>query len=729
MIVLSLIRGSMKSIFKFLCIAVLSLNLALPAQAQNQSTSQVSHSSVPTTVSKMNEVTVTAKKENDNSGDEVGNFLPDTQGTKIYKGKKTSVVKLVDAPQVSNSNFRQALVKVPGVILAEESTPLFSLGYRGLNPDRAQFIQVLKDGVPIHADMFGYPEAYFVPPLDSIEKIEVIRGGAGLMFGPQPGGAINFVTPMPAEDTPLRLESSNAFGSHDYFSTYDSLTGKVGKFGYHGYFHERQSSGFRTGNSDYEVISSSVKVTADPTDTSKITMVFDQYNEEHGEPGGLTRAQFDRDATVTIREWDRFRLERYFGSAKYENKLDDATQFEAVVYGGHYRRWSKRQNGGGFGTVTGTTNSISEQDFYNLGFEERLRHDYEFLNGEHTVSFGTHTFMSHSPIIGQTGAQTFSESGIMDTVTVRDTWAFAPFVENLFRWGKFSITPGFRMENIWQRINEKLRRTGRQPDKHKGYDFEPLFGLGMAYEIAQGIEAYSNISQSYRPKLFTQTIPTGATQVINEDLQEGKGVQYDFGFRGKRHPFWNWDIDYFLMSFTNQIGTSGNTVTNGGRAHYQGVEMFQEFDLMGAFDYFKNTNHSQKWGGLAPFFTMTLLDAEYSAGAFKDRAPAYAPQYNLRTGLNYRWRDRAKVSLTGTFLGDHFGDDASSANMTVPSYKVWDLTVEVNLLKNVKNVFDMGLFGGINNLFDEKYFSRVTSGGIDPADGRNIYGGVKVQLG
>ncbi len=674
-----------------------------------------------------NEVEVTAPREPE---DKTSSFMPEVDGTKIYAGKKSTTVRLTQKPQVTNSNYRQALAQVPGLVLAEESTPLLSIGYRGLNPDRAQFMQVLKDGIPIHADMFGYPEAYYTPPLDSVEKIEFIRGGAGLMYGPQPGGALNFVTPMPASDTPLRLQSSNAFGSHDYFSTYNALTGTVGMMGYYGYFHERQSSGFRDRNSDYEVLSSSVKVTADPTEDSKVTMVFDQYNEEHGEPGGLTRAQFDRDSSLTTRDWDRFRLERYYGSMKYENKIDDATHLDLLVYGGHYRRWSKRQNGGGFGTVpTGSTNSISEQDFYNLGFEERLRHDYEFLNGEHTASIGTHTFFSHSPITGATGARPFSETGIMDTVTVRDTWAFSPFFENLFRWGRFTLTPGVRLENIWQRVNEKLRRTGRPPTKQKTYDFAPMFGLGMTYEVVKGIEAYGNISQSYRPKLFSQTIPTGATQVVNEDLEEGKGVQYDFGFRGKRYPFWNWDISYFLMSFTNQIGTSGNTVTNGGRAHYQGLEFFQELDLVGAWDYLKDTKHAEKYGSLAPFFTMTLLDAEYSAGTFKDRAPAYAPKYNVRTGVHYRWRDRAKVSFEGTFLDDHFGDDNSTLTMTVPSYKVWDLTMEVNLLKNVKDVFDLSLFGGINNLFNEKYFSRVTSGGIDPADGRNIYGGVKINLG
>jgi len=36
------------------------------------------------------------------------------------------------------------------------------------------------------------------------------------------------------------------------------------------------------------------------------------------------------------------------------------------------------------------------------------------------------------------------------------------------------------------------------------------------------------------------------------------------------------------------------------------------------------------------------------------------------------------------------------------------------------------LFAGINNVFNEHYFPRVTSVGIDPADGRNYYGGVKL---
>ena len=679
----------------------------------------------------LKEVTVKAPK-----GDATRPFLPDVQGTKINAGKKTSQVNLVkELPAISNNNFRQALVKVSGLLLSEETTPLFSVGYRGLEPHRAQFIQVLKDGAPIHADMFGYPEAYYVPPLQTIEKIEFIRGGAGLMYGPQPGGALNFVTYTPALGTKVRLHSENVFGSDNYFSTYEALTGTVGPLGYQGYFHERQGDGFRNANSDFEVISSGVKTVINQTGDSRLIMTYDEYHEEHGEPGGLTRAQFDEDASVNTREYDRFRLERYYSGIKYEKEFSEQMQFDFLTYGGHYRRYSKRQRGGGFGTVPSganvNSNDIEEQDFYNLGFEPRFRHNYELFGNGHALTLGTHAFMSHSPRQDQRGAGPAADSGTLRKDAIRDSWYLSVFLENLFRFGKLSITPGVRLEHFWQRINERLNldKTTVPLADNNEFDFAPLFGLGIVYEVVKGIEAYTNISQSYRPKIFTQAVPTGTNQVINEDLEEGEAVQYDFGLRGKPLPFLAWDIDYFLLSFSNQIGTEGNRVVNAGRARHHGLELFTEVDLVGAYDYFNETNHVEAIGSLAPFVTLTLLDAEFSAGPFEGREPQYAPQYNFRFGTVYRWRDRVKISLVGTFVDAHFADDVSTANRFIPSYKVWDLTGELNLLKNVYGKFDLGIFGGINNITDEHYYARVRSDGVDPAYGRNIYGGVKVSLG
>ncbi|MBU3758700.1 MAG: TonB-dependent receptor [Candidatus Omnitrophica bacterium] len=684
----------------------------------------------PSEPSVLGTVLVQATAENPRSS-----FLPEAAGTRIYSGKKTQRVSLEALPAIANNNYRQALAQTPGLLLSEESTPLLSVGYRGLDPHRAQFTQVLQDGVPIHADMFGYPEAYYAPVMQTLEAVEFLHGGAGLMYGPQPGGALNFVTRRPAADTALRLSSENLFGSDHLFSTYQSMSGTLGPVGYLGHFHERQGEGFRRQNSDYEVIAGGLKTVLDLDPESRLTINYDEYHEEHGEPGGITRRQFDEDASASTREFDRFRLERYYGSARYEKELSEEARLDAVVYGGHYRRYSKRQRGGGFGLVpsgaAASSNDIEEQDFYNFGFEPRVRRDYDALAETHTLTLGAHTFMSHSPRTDQRGASPAADSGLLRKLSARDSWYLSVFAENAFRWAKLTVTPGVRFENFWQRIEEKTNadKTAVGLADEKQFDFVPLMGLGVSYEVMRRIEVYSNISQGYRPKIFSQSVPTGTNQVVNSNLEPGKSWQMDAGVRGRPLPFLSWDASYFLLELNNQVGSVGNSVQNVGDLRNHGLELFTDADLVGWLDHVQGTRRGEKLGSLSPFVTATFIDGEYREGPNSGRQPQYAPKYNLRTGLNYDRHERIKVSFFGTFLGKHFADDASSPERFIPSYKVWDLTGEFQFLKNAFGKFDMSLFGGINNLFDEHYYARVRADGIDPANGRNVYGGLKILLG
>jgi outer membrane receptor protein involved in Fe transport len=74
-------------------------------------------------------------------------------------------------------------------------------------------------------------------------------------------------------------------------------------------------------------------------------------------------------------------------------------------------------------------------------------------------------------------------------------------------------------------------------------------------------------------------------------------------------------------------------------------------------------------------------------------------------------------------VGDSFGDDGNSAERYVPAHMVWDLTGEAKIYKDVLSVN-----AGINNIFNEDYYSRVTDAGIDPAWGRNYYIGFSLKF-
>jgi Fe(3+) dicitrate transport protein len=281
--------------------------------------------------------------------------LPEVEGTRINSGKKTSFVKPEEFPSVANNDYREVTATTPGIIVSEEpSSPIINFGYRGLDSQRSEFTQVSKDGISIKNEQFGFPETHYTPVLDAVERIEFIRSGAALQFGPQPGGAINFVMKMPRRDAAFHFLTKNLIGSDELYQNYTSLDGTVGNFGYFTYFDHRQREGFREANSGYEVNAGSARVVYDITTDSRFILTVDGYDENHGEPGGLRRHEpgvadppgsvlYEVDRNATSRFFDRFRLERDYAVLEYQKMFSEHTQLEFKSFGGYLSRWSKRQ--------------------------------------------------------------------------------------------------------------------------------------------------------------------------------------------------------------------------------------------------------------------------------------------------------------------------------------------------------------------------------------------------
>jgi Fe(3+) dicitrate transport protein len=660
-------------------------------------------------------------------------YMPSVLGLQVYAGKKTSVLDLDELPAVINNNYRQALAKTPGLLLSEESSPLLSVGYRGLNPHRVQFTQVLRDGIPIHADQFGYPEAYYTPPLDTVDRIEFTRGGGSLMYGPQPGGSLNYVTHGPRLDREFSLRTQHVMGSDDLYSTFSSVDGTVGRLGYYAFFNHRQSDGFRNSNSDQVLYNGSAKLVLDAKTDSRWVLGFDGYAEEHGEPGGLTFAsgnnavQYQVDRNAVSRPFDRFQLERYFGSLAWEKDFGEATMLTVTGWGGYYRRSSWRQTGGGFGILaTGNANNIENQEFYTQGIEARIRHDWAWGENINTLAGGVQFYHTQSPRVDERGASPSASSGAVVRDADRDVFYAPVFVENRFAFGDLSVVPGLRLENVWQGVKENVNvdktNAGTPLGDVRQYDFVPLAGLGMEYRLPHEVTPYVNFSQAYRPKIYTESVPTSGGAVANSDLNPGRSWQVDVGVRGQPRPWMYWDASLFWMDFDDQIGTVGSTVQNIGRTVHRGAELAVDVDLVGWVDALRGGSGRPGDHQFSLYGNAMLLDAEIRSGASAaliGNSPAHAPGRLVRAGGIYRWRDQGKVALLGTFVSDHFANDNNAANFRVPAYMVWDLTLQWRVYRDIVSVL-----GGVNNLFDEDYYSRIRPDGIDPAYRRNFYAGL-----
>jgi Fe(3+) dicitrate transport protein len=701
--------------------------------------------------------------------------LPEVEGTRINSGKKTSFVKPEEFPSVANNNYREVMATTPGILVSEEpSSPIVNFGYRGLDSQRSEFMQVLKDGISIKNEQFGFPETHYTPILDAVERVEFIRAGAALQFGPQPGGALNFVTKMPRRDAPFHFMTKNLYGSDELFTSFTAVDGTSGPFGYYAYYDHREREGFRQANSDYDLNAGSVKLVLEAGNDSRFILTLDGYEEEHGEPGGLRRHEpgvadpagsvlYEVDRDATSRFFDRFRLKRYYAVLEYQKLFSEHTEMDIKAFGGYLSRYSKRQRGGGLGILpsggAANTNDIQLRKDWTEGAELRLRHDYTLVNDTSTVAGGLYFYHALQDRSDERGATPDAESGLLRRFNTGETYDGAVFAENRFHFGRLSITPGMRLEFFQQSLDEGVNITKPIPPEtlltRSDFSFLPLFSLGASYVVLEGeravttaavagggkaadgkevqnlvqstagaagpprLEIYGTVAQAYRPRTYGELVPTGAGGTVNGDLEEGHSLQFELGLRGKPLPYLTFDVSGFYYTFDDQVGEVGTTTENVGDARYVGFEAAAELDVLAM----ANGGNESPYGQLNLYGNVTVLDAEFTRGPADGNTPAYAPDYQFKVGGIYRWKEFAKVGLIGTIVDDHFANADNSFQSVVPAYAVWDLTTEVNFCHG-----RVGVFAGINNLFDEDFYAEIRDEGIVPAYGRNYYGGVKISF-
>ena len=116
----------------------------------------------------------------------------------IYAGMKNEVLEIdsLDANKAIN-NTRQIIGRIPGVNITETESGGFTangISFRGLNPYQSIETNTRQNGYNISADVYGYNEAYYLPPMEAVKSISFLRDGAALAFGPQLGGTVNYIS-------------------------------------------------------------------------------------------------------------------------------------------------------------------------------------------------------------------------------------------------------------------------------------------------------------------------------------------------------------------------------------------------------------------------------------------------------------------------------------------------------------------------------------------------------
>ena len=179
--------------------------------------------------------------------------LKDYEGTSINSEKKNEVILISESlANLSTNNARQIFSQVPGLnIFQNDDAGLqLNIGGRGLDPNRTSNFNTRQNGYDISADVLGYPESYYTPPSEALDRIEIIRGAASLQYGTQFGGLVNFKLKEPSSYKEIDIKTRNTIGSNNLYTNYTELSGTKKKFSYLDSFNFKSGDGFRP-NSEF----------------------------------------------------------------------------------------------------------------------------------------------------------------------------------------------------------------------------------------------------------------------------------------------------------------------------------------------------------------------------------------------------------------------------------------------------------------------------------------------
>ncbi len=689
--------------------------------------------------------------------------LKEVEGTAIYAGKKTEVV-LVEQ-QIANKasgNARQAYSQVAGLNIYENDDAglQLNIGGRGLDPNRTANFNTRQNGYDISADVLGYPESYYTPPLEALEEIQIIRGAASLQYGTQFGGLINFKLKSPNSTKELEWVSRIGGGSFGLLNVFNSFSGTKDKFSYYTFHQFKKADGFRP-NSEFESQNLYANIGYQATDNTKITFESTYLRYLAKQAGGLTDRQFDLDPLFSNRNRNFFLVDWILLNAKIEHEFSAKTRASVNLFS-----LSAQRNALGFRVRRASVEDDLAQpreliidEFTNWGAEAKVVSEYSLFNKKSIFLVGAKYYQSKNKSqqgIGSLSNQpdfVFRNSEFTESALPESTFDFpnlnlAVFGEHIFRFSdNFTVTPGFRFEYIKTEadgffINKPLQANGivdvdgitETPEERKNERTILLLGLGASFKPSLAFEAFANISQNYRSVTFNDIRIVSPNIIVDEDISDSDGYTFDMGVRGTVKDIFRYDASVFALIYNNRIGLTRQLPEfdfrrirgNLADATLFGIESLVTVNFSNWF--FANKNfHWQH------FLNTSFIESEYTRSTLETSSSRvgneveFVPKVNLKTGIElgyknfkssvqYTFVDRQFTDADNITLADRFAGDGTIGE--IPAYSVMDFSAEYSY-KNCK------LEAGVNNLLNASYFTRRATGypgpGIIPSAPRNFY--------
>ncbi len=672
-----------------------------------------------------------------------------------------SVVKREDIRQLAPTSAVDVLRTISGInAVAEDPSGLrINIGIRGLDPNRSRKVLILEDGAPVALNPYGLPEAYYGPPIERMDRVEVVKGSGAILWGPQTiGGVLNYITPDPSRK--LTVKADLRYGNYGYLVAQAAASNTHGAFGYRlDVLHRR----FDWRNLDLGLtdVTAKFRIQLNPRSTLAIKLNF--YDERSSSTYlGLTTPQFAEDPNAQNARYDRFTIRRYALWMNHTHLFTDHVALRTTLYAYQTNRSWRRQDydradlgfsyeravpgeRGGVAADDGSTiffrnTTGNRQRAYEVfGIEPRVSWSYTkgpLLAGELIAGVRYHFEQAHDRLIQ--GLYPQDSSGDVLGDEVRHGHAFSAYLQNRFTiLDRLRITPGVRLETY--RPDKTVYRThtldgGGLPRVEstnsygRSFSWAVIPGLGLSFDPHPLVTLYAGVHRGYAPPRSKDAVtPSG----VDLQLSPEGSWNSELGVRARVGRWLNLDVAAFWLEFTNQIippseaggaaGADGSTV-NSGRSRHVGLEASTTFDVASLL--------RQEGFALPLIVTYTYLPiADFTGGVYEGYRLPYAPEHLLNAQLRFEHKSGFAGMFGVTHVGGQFADKDNTQAPSLdgllgelPSYTLLD----ARLAYTVKRI-GLTLYVSGKNLANAKYISSRAPAGIMPGTPLTVFGGLSFE--
>ena len=618
-------------------------------------------------------------------------------------------VTALSAEDIKNSTARnvgELLEDVPGVTIQNSGAQgLKRVSIRGEGPSR---VLILIDGQKVseNKSMDGVP--LLIAP-SRIERIEVIRGPASVLYGSEAiGGVINIITKKGGAKAVSADIGVGYDGASNGYNTNASIYGKIDKWNYRasGSWSDQGDLRSATGilpNTSFDQLDANAFLSYDLTDKSTIGAGYDYYDANIN--SGSMEEGYEN-FYVKIPSWERQKA-YIFSETKNINSFFARLRVDAFWQENTKNMINNVDIAGGMPLIVKNTADnvneqigVSAQADWTLGLNTYLITGYELNYDNLDALTVSSTVARNSAMAGMFNKTktSFHEGQMITNALYAHAETEIPLNFTLDYGARYT----FVYSDLYRADGTERKDAGAGTIKPinagtvaDSFDSRPVFNAGVMWDGVKNLALRATFAQGFRvPTFIERFVPSsmgGGVIIANPDLKPENSNSYEIGARYINANL-TADLAYFISLADDYIGrkiidasTDTSMPVNIASAQTHGVE----FSISYALPF-----------GLSPYGSGRWQERNYDTGTSSSWNTGLA-NFTARAGLRYdkSWEN---VDLALDLYGRFSSNTVDDTGAELVKYDAWE-TANISAGVYFGKERQYGVIAEVLNIFNTDY--------------------------